>query len=197
MQKKIKKYTRRLIQSLFFIKGATAEFAVALLLNLSRRIVEGIEAARNGEWSTWQIMWMCGRGLRNTTLGIYGLGNIGLEIAEKLNCFELKKIIYNDVHHKSSPKEHNYEFVEFNELLRQSDFIICCAAATEQTFEVFNKTAFNKMKNTAVFINISRGTLVNQDDLYDALDKKIIQAAGIINKIFFFLLFLFKKYIHI
>lgn len=56
---------------------AVAEYALASLLAVSRRIPEGIEAAKNGEWSTWQIMWMCGKSLKGSTVGIFGLGRIG------------------------------------------------------------------------------------------------------------------------
>ncbi len=78
----------------------------------------------------------------------------------------------------SDAEKSGYVYVGFDELLAKSDFVVCCAAATEQTFEIFNKNAFSKMKSDSVFINISRGTLVDQDDLYDALNRKTIGYAG-------------------
>lgn len=123
---------------------------------------------------------MCGKGLKGSTLGIFGLGNIGQAIAKRLQCFELDRIIYNDIKRKSSEEEGKIQYVEFEELLKESDYIICCCAATEETHKLFNKDVFNKMKKTAIFVNISRGTVVDQDALYDALLHRHIQAAGCI-----------------
>jgi lactate dehydrogenase-like 2-hydroxyacid dehydrogenase len=60
-----------------YVEDATAEFAVALLLTTIRRIPEAIIAAKSGEWSSWKISWMCGKGLKGATVGIFGMGRIG------------------------------------------------------------------------------------------------------------------------
>ena len=98
--------------------------------------------------------------------------------AQRLNAFDVEKIIYNDVEKKKEGDEHKFHFVSFDELLKQSDFLICSCIASPDTVRVFNKQAFQKMKNDAIFVNVSRGVCVNQDDLYEALSNKVIGAAG-------------------
>ncbi len=112
--------------------------------------------------------------------------------------FEVGKIIYNNRNPKPEEalKEFNGEYVCFDSLLAQSDFLICCCAATDETNKIFNKSIYNKMKSNAIFVNISRGSTVDQDDLYDALFNKKIFKAGKINHIdnkdvisYFFIIF--------
>ena len=73
----------------------------------------------------------------------------------------------------------NAEYATFDDLIKNSDFIICTAALNESSKEIFNKEAFNKMKNSAIFVNTSRGGLVQQDDLIQALKSGTIRAAGL------------------
>ncbi len=157
---------------------ATAEFTVGLLLNTSRRISEAIAAAKNGEWASWRIKWMCGTGLSGSTIGIFGLGRIGLAVAHRLKSFGPYKILYhNRKPNEQAPSE--YKFVDLDILLRESDFVICTCAANKQTENIFDAKLFQQMKPSAVFINVSRGNVVNQDDLYNALKNNQITAAGL------------------
>uniref|UniRef100_A0A7E4UN45 Glyoxylate reductase/hydroxypyruvate reductase n=1 Tax=Panagrellus redivivus TaxID=6233 RepID=A0A7E4UN45_PANRE len=158
------------------LTATTAELGATLTLTAARRIVEAADTARNGGWNIWTPYWLCGRGINGATVGIYGLGRIGEGVAKRLKGFEPKRIIYTN----RKPKENSeYEFVQLDELLKQSDFLIVTvnAATIEQQF--FNLEKFKKMKPTAVFVNISRGCVVNQDDLYTALKEGIIGAAGL------------------
>ncbi|KAG8454963.1 hypothetical protein GDO86_001254 [Hymenochirus boettgeri] len=134
----------------------------------------------SGGWGTWKPLWMCGSGLRGSTIGILGLGRIGEAIAGRLKPFEVEKFIYNDI----TPREElaakiSAEFVPLEELARQSDFLIVCCALTPETQGICNKQLFSKMKSNAVFINTSRGAVVNQEDLYYALANHQIAAAGL------------------
>lgn len=161
------------------LTDAVAEYAIAVLLALARRIPEGIQAARSGEWSTWKIMWMCGKSLKDSNVGIFGLGRIGLAIAKRLEAFGVNKILYNNRNRNQEADSLNYEYTSFDGLLSQSDFVICCCAATQQTTGIFNRNAFSKMKKDSIFVNISRGIVVNQDDLYEALSSGTIGAAAL------------------
>ncbi|KAG8454962.1 hypothetical protein GDO86_001254 [Hymenochirus boettgeri] len=159
---------------------AVAELTIALLLATSRRLIEAVDEAKNGGWGTWKPLWMCGSGLRGSTIGILGLGRIGEAIAGRLKPFEVEKFIYNDI----TPREElaakiSAEFVPLEELARQSDFLIVCCALTPETQGICNKQLFSKMKSNAVFINTSRGAVVNQEDLYYALANHQIAAAGL------------------
>ncbi len=117
--------------------------------------------------------------LKNSTVGIFGLGNIGTSIAKRLKGFEPNKIIYNSRSKNAEAQKQGFEYVSFDELLRESDFLICTCSLNKETELIFNKETFNKMKSNAIFINVSRGMVVNQDDLYDALKENVILAAGL------------------
>ncbi|XP_030249739.1 glyoxylate reductase/hydroxypyruvate reductase [Sparus aurata] len=162
------------------LTDSVAELTVALLLTTSRRLIEATHEAKIGGWGTWRTLWLCGYELANSTVGILGLGRIGVAIAERLAPFKVKKFIYTDV----APRPElasliNAEYVSFDELAKQSDFLTVCCALTPETKEICNKDLFSKMKNTSVFINTSRGGVVNQEDLYEALSTGQIAAAGL------------------
>lgn len=159
------------------LTDATAELTIALLLATSRRIPEGIRAVKSGEWGTWKPMWLCGQALKGSTVGIVGLGRIGQAVARRLIPFGVHKIIYSG----SKPKSTDFDaqFVSFDSLLQQSDFIVVTCAMTPDTAGLFNSRAFSQMKSNAMLINTSRGGVVNQNDLYEALKSHKIAAAGL------------------
>ena len=161
------------------LTDATADLTVALLLATSRRIVEGVKAVKDGSWGPWQPLWMCGSSMRGSTVGIVGLGRIGLAVAERIQPFGVSTILYSSRKPKPEAARLGAMFVSFDELLDQSDFVLSCCALTEETKEMFNARAFRLMKSSAVFINTSRGGIVNQNDLYKALSEGQIRAAGL------------------
>ncbi|KAL1498369.1 hypothetical protein ABEB36_009179 [Hypothenemus hampei] len=162
------------------LTDATAELAVALLLATSRRLLEANEEARIGGWQAWSPFWLCGPGLKNSTVGIVGFGRIGQEIAKRLKPFGPKRFLYYNRSEKpEAANEVGAKRVSFDELLMESDFISVSCALTPETKELFNENAFKKMKNTAVFVNTSRGGVVDQDALVNALQSKTIWAAGL------------------
>lgn len=122
---------------------------------------------------------MCGPGIKGSTVGIVGLGRIGLAVARRLVPFGVKTILYSGHSSKSHASEVNAEFVPFPSLMTNADFVIATCPLTPETTSLFNRAAFSLMKKTAIFINTSRGGVVNQDDLYDALTSGQIAAAGL------------------
>ena len=124
-------------------------------------------------------MWLCGAGLAGSTVGIVGLGRIGLAVAKRLIPFNISQLLYSGRQPKEEGKEVGGKFVQLDELLSQSDFVIATCAMTAETAGMFNKEAFSKMKKTAIFVNSSRGGIVNQEDLYEALKSGEIGAAGL------------------
>ncbi|MED6244720.1 hypothetical protein ATANTOWER_022331 [Ataeniobius toweri] len=162
------------------LTDAVAELTVALLLATSRRLIEATHEAKTGGWGTWRTLWLCGYELANSTVGILGLGRIGVAIAERLAPFKVKKFIYTDVAPRPElAKAINAEYVSLDELAKQSDFLSVCCALTPETKEICNKDLFAKMKNTSIIINTSRGGVVNQEDLYEALSTGQIAGAGL------------------
>ncbi|XP_063985558.1 glyoxylate reductase/hydroxypyruvate reductase-like isoform X2 [Diachasmimorpha longicaudata] len=161
------------------LTDATSELAVALLLATSRRIYESSQALRAGQWTSWSPSFMCGPGLANSTVGIVGLGRIGLRIAEYLKVFRVSRILYTSRSEKPEAAVFGGEHVTLDTLLGESDFVIVTVALTSDTREMFDKSAFGKMKKTAIFVNVSRGEIVNQPALIDALKSGTIRAAGL------------------
>lgn len=161
------------------LTDATAELTVALLLATARRLPEGIEEVKSGGWSSWKPLWLCGYGLSGSTVGVIGLGRIGMAIARRLKPFGVKRMLYSGRTAKSEAAELEAEFVPLDSLLQDSDFVVVSCSLTPQTEGMCGKDFFSKMKNTAVFINTSRGTVVNQEDLYQALTNGQIAAAGL------------------
>ncbi|XP_037326932.2 glyoxylate reductase/hydroxypyruvate reductase b [Pungitius pungitius] len=162
------------------LTDSVAELTVALLLTTSRRLIEATHEAKTGGWGTWRTLWLCGHELANSTMGILGLGRIGVAIAERLVPFKVKKFIYADV----APRPElagliDAEYVSFDQLAERSDFLAVCCALTPETKEICNKNLFSKMKDTSIFINTSRGGVVNQEDLYEALLTGQIAGAGL------------------
>ncbi|KAG8595056.1 hypothetical protein GDO81_001406 [Engystomops pustulosus] len=136
---------------------ATAELSVALLLATCRRLPEAMQEVKNGGWKSWSPMWMCGYGLSNSTVGIIGLGRIGLAIAQRLRPFGVKKFLYTG--RKPRPErasEVDAEYISCDKLAQESDFVIVSCSLTPETEGLCNKDFFGRMKKTSVFINISR-----------------------------------------
>ncbi|CAB0011768.1 unnamed protein product [Nesidiocoris tenuis] len=159
---------------------ATAELTLALLLATSRRLFEANRAIKDGEWtSPWAPLWMCGPALKGSTVGIFGFGRIGQSVARKLKAFEVSRILYGSAQEKPEGKQIGAVQVSLEELLRESDFVIVTCALSDRTRGLFNKEKFAQMKSTAIFINSSRGAVVNQEALYDALVSGTIRAAGL------------------
>ncbi|XP_068182620.1 glyoxylate reductase/hydroxypyruvate reductase isoform X1 [Antennarius striatus] len=159
------------------LTDATAELTIALLLATSRRIPEGVEMVKKGEHGG--SLWMCGYGLTGSTVGIIGLGRIGFAIAQRLMPFGVKRLLYSGRTVKAQAAEVNGEFVPLDTLASDSDFVIVTCPLTPETQGMCDKAFFSKMKNTAVFINSSRGAVVNQEDLYEVLSSGKIAAAGL------------------
>lgn len=160
---------------------SVAELTVTLLLASGRRLMDAASAIRKGEWVyAWSPVWLCGQGLTDATVGIVGMGRIGQAVMKRLLPFGVKKVLYYDVFHPIKPAEDmGAQYVTVEELLKQSDFVVAMCNLSEETKEMFNAKAFSLMKPTAVFINTSRGGVVHQDDLYDALKNGKIRAAGL------------------
>ena len=114
--------------------------------------------------------------LAGMTWGIVGLGNIGRRVADIAKCFGCKVVYYSTSGRNSNP---DYQQVSFDELLAMSDIVSVHAPLDENTRNLFDKNAFNKMKKSAIFINVGRGPIVVEQDLVDALEEGIIAAVGL------------------
>ncbi|KFM73822.1 Glyoxylate reductase/hydroxypyruvate reductase, partial [Stegodyphus mimosarum] len=108
------------------------------------------------------------------------MGRIGRAILERILPFGVAKVYYYDIYHPIPEAEDmGASFASFEELLENSDYVIACCNLTEENKGLFNSKAFRRMKSSAVFINTSRGGVVDQEALVEALENKKIKAAGI------------------
>ncbi|MEX1021241.1 MAG: D-glycerate dehydrogenase [Litorilinea sp.] len=157
----------------------TADLTIALLLATARRLTEAHDAVRNGEWSTWQPEWMAGYDVYGSTVGIIGLGRIGMAFARRLAGFNCRLLYTNPTPAPGRAAEVGALYVEMDELLATSDFISIHCQLSPETRDLFNPDAFAKMKKSAILINTSRGGVVDQDALYTALTTGEIAGAGL------------------
>ena len=159
----------------------TADLAFTLMLAAARRIVEGHNYTKQGLWKTWGPMTLLGHDIHHATLGIIGLGRIGTEVARRARGFSMN-VIYTDTQRCSEQREKELS-VKYagglKELLSDSDFVTVHVPLSPQTYHLIGATEFSMMKPTAVFVNTSRGGVVDQKALYEALKSRRIFAAGL------------------
>ncbi len=160
------------------LTDATADFAFALLMAAARRVVEGERQVRSGGWKTWSLDYLLGADLSGATLGIVGFGRIGRAVARRATGFGMR-IIFSDPRPAAAEAGVEATQVNFDTLLREADFISLHTPLTNDTRGLMNATAFTKMKPTAVLVNTSRGPVVDQHALYEALKSRQIFAAAL------------------
>jgi lactate dehydrogenase-like 2-hydroxyacid dehydrogenase len=161
------------------LTDTTADLVLALILATARRIPEAMHAVAAGLWSSWSPMWMCGKDLHHSTVGIVGLGRIGQAVARRLRGFGCK-LLYSQPNEKPAvAAQLGATYVSFDELLAQSDFVVPQCPLTPETEHLFGMEQFQKMKRDGIFINTCRGNIVDQGALCTALKDGIIRAAGI------------------
>jgi lactate dehydrogenase-like 2-hydroxyacid dehydrogenase len=161
------------------LDNATADLAWTLLFSVARRIVESDGYLRSGSFKGWGPMLLLGRDITGKTLGIIGTGRIGANFAKKAAGFDMK-ILYNDV--KSNPnfeKETGGVMVDKETLLREADFVSLHVPLMPETKHLISETEFKLMKKTAILINTSRGPVVDEKALVNALRDGEIWGAGL------------------
>ena len=159
---------------------ATADITVALLLAAARHLVSSERSIHAGEWKTWEPLGFLGVELTGKTLGIVGLGRIGTAVAKRLRGGWGMNVLYHGrSRNEEAERELSARKVSFDELLALSDVVSVHCALTDETRNLFDAAAFRKMKPTAVFVNTSRGPVVVQPDLIDALRSGRIFSAGL------------------
>ncbi|KAJ1977192.1 hypothetical protein H4R33_006269 [Dimargaris cristalligena] len=162
------------------LTDAVADLAMALVLMVSRRLVEAVETAKTGGWITMQPNFLLGHQLTGKTAGIIGLGRIGEGLATRLRAFGVKKILYNGRRPKPDVALRAHaNYVDLDVLLRESDVVALCCSLNDSTFHLFDYSAFRQMKPSAIIVNVARGEVIKQEDLVAALSNGIIAGAGL------------------
>jgi glyoxylate reductase len=162
------------------VTDATADIAFGLLLAVARRIVEGDRVVRSGVFPGSQSNHLAGAAVSGKTLGIVGMGRIGQAMARRARGFDMT-VLYADPRGLSAEEEHTLgmRLVSFEELLGQSDFISLHPALNEETRHMMGTRQFALMKRTAYLINTSRGPVIDEKALAQALTEGRIAGAGI------------------
>ena len=158
----------------------TADFAWTLLMAIARRLVEGDAWMRSGAWPGWDLDQLLGGDVWGKTLGIIGFGRIGRGVARRAQGFQMR-VLYNG-HHRAPldiERELHAEFIDRERLLRESDFVTLHVPLLPETRHLISKEAFEKMKRTAYLINTSRGPVVDETALVEALEQKKIAGAAL------------------
>jgi len=162
------------------LSQATADTAFLLMLATSRKAFYHHKRILDGNWKFFDPMANVGIDIRNKTLGVFGLGNIGFEMATLCkSAYGMDIIYHNRSTNEKAEKELGAKKVSFDELLEKSDIISVHANLTPETEEVFNASAFAKMKPNAIFVNAGRGGIHNETDLLAALENGTIWGAGL------------------
>lgn len=157
----------------------TADLGFSLVMAVARRIVEADEWVKADKWESWAPFFFAGSDIHHKTIGIVGMGRIGEAIAKRATGFDMKILYHNRSRKKEAEAQLNANYVSFEELLETSDFVVTVVPYTDETNGLFNEAAFKKMKSNAIFINISRGKVVDEDALLEALKSGEIKGAGL------------------
>jgi glyoxylate reductase len=161
------------------LTDTTADFAWTLLMAVARRVVEADKYVRTGQWkASWHPSMMMGRDIYGATIGIVGAGRIGYAVAERAKGFKMR-ILYYDVVHRPEMENIGAKRAEFNELLRESDFVSVHVPLMKETYHMINAEKLKLMKKTAYLINNSRGPVVDEKALYEALKSGKIAGAAL------------------
>lgn len=158
----------------------TADFAWTLLMAIARRVLEGDQLVRSGQWTGWNLDQLCGGDVWGKTLGLLGFGRIGRAVARRTRGFQMR-VIYNDAVRAPAEveKELNVEFLERDQVLAEADFISVHVPLLPETRHLISAPQLARMKRTAYLINTSRGPVVDEAALLAALEAGQIAGAAL------------------
>lgn len=154
----------------------TAEHAIAMMCALTRQIPQATASMKAGKWEKSKFM---GSELFQKTLGVVGCGNIGKIVADRALGLKMKVIAYDPFLSDEIAQKIGVQKVEWDELLKTSDYITIHVPKTEKTANLINREAFSKMKKGVYLINCARGGIVNENDLAQAVQEGIVAGAAL------------------
>lgn len=157
----------------------TADFTMALMLCIARRIPEAVDFARSGNWRTWEPGLLLGQDLSHSTIGIIGMGRIGKAVARRAAAFGSDLLYHDTCRDLMIEHDLTLKHVPMNDLLTLSDIVTLHVPLTESTLHLISQSQFDMMKPTSILINTSRGPVVHTGALLQALKDGKIAAAGL------------------
>jgi len=162
------------------LTDTTADLSFALILGVARRLVEADRFVRAGKWVGWKPNLMIGSEVHGKTLGVIGLGRIGSAVAKRGQGFNMR-IVYTDIRrlHPAIEQQHQLQFMPLRDLLQTSDFVTLHVPLTPETFHLLGAEQLRLMKKSAFLINASRGPVVDEKAIVEALRVGTIAGAGL------------------
>src|SRR5262245_16322058 len=161
------------------LDGATADIAFTLILAAGRRLTEGDRYARGPDFLRYDPSFILGREIHGTTLGIFGLGRIGSQVAKRARGFDMKVLYHNRQPRPEMEKLLGVRYVSREALLTTADYVVLTMPLTEATKGFIGRKELALMKPTSILINVSRGPVVDTDALTEALSMRTVYAAGL------------------
>lgn len=158
------------------LTNAVAEFTIAAIFSLAKRIVEADKFTRAGNYKGWEPQLLLGDELSYKTIGVVGAGRIGSEVAKRLNALGIK-VVYYDIKENEELKNLGLEFLSLDELFAKADYITLHVPLLESTRHLINKEAIEKMKDGVKIINTSRGPVIDELALVEALESGKVAGA--------------------
>jgi glyoxylate reductase len=162
------------------LDNTTADLTFSLILTAARNIVNADSYVRNGNWKFgWTPDLFLGYDVHGSTLGIIGLGEIGTLVAKRAKGFDMEVLYYSKTRKHEMESELAITYVPLEELLQRSDFVSIHVSLSKKSFHMIDESKIKLMKKTAFLINTSRGKVINEQDLINALRNKLIAGAGL------------------
>lgn len=158
----------------------TADFAWTLIMAVGRRVVEGDQFFRTGKYKGWGILMLLGEDIYGKTLGTVGFGRIGQAVAQRANGFSMDIMYYDPViQAEDAARRVGARKVDLDTILRESDYVTIHTPLTPETRHLIGMPELQKMKSTAYLINTSRGPVVDEGALVEALRQNLIRGAAL------------------
>ncbi|WP_346235685.1 D-glycerate dehydrogenase [Lysinibacillus telephonicus] len=161
------------------LSEAVAELALTLMFACARRVVESMNFIKADEWKSWGPYLFAGQKISGAKLGIIGMGRIGKELAKMARGLNMDVSYFNRNRVLDTEETLQVQYKDLETLLKDSDYVVMLAPATKETYHMLKYEQFALMKPTSIFVNASRGTTIDEDDLYKILKEKKIFAAGL------------------
>jgi len=162
------------------LANTTADLVFSLILSAARNIVSADSYVRNGNWKFgWTPDLFLGYDVHGSTLGIIGLGEIGTLVAKRAKGFDMEVLYYSNTRKHEMESELAITYVPLDELLQRSDFVSIHVSLNKKSFHMIDESKIKLMKKTAFLINTSRGKVINEQDLINALRNNLIAGAGL------------------
>ncbi|WP_079526914.1 2-hydroxyacid dehydrogenase [Halobacillus hunanensis] len=161
------------------LTDTTADLTFALLMAAARRLLEAADVIKQGKWEHWSPLLLAGTDIHHKTIGIVGMGRIGEIVAKRANGFDMNVLYHNRTRKQKAEEELGLNYVSFDQLISTADFIVSLVPLTDETYHLFNADVFRSMKSEAIFINASRGKVMDEMALYEAVKSGEIKGAGL------------------